>query len=174
MDMNSKTTAVLVIDVHRGLLRKSTSIYKAEDCLRNINLVIGQAHQASMLVFYIQHSDTKTLRKGSWDWQLHPDLNPVKQDYLIYKQHGNAINDTTLSDILRSKNISDLVITGLVTHACVRATCIGAQQLGDEVILVKHGHSNYSKQAAKLIDEWNLKLGALQIELSLTSEIKFN
>ena len=74
---------------------------------------------------------------------------------------------------MRSRNITILVVTGLVTHGCVRATCLGARQLGYKVVLVEDGHSNYSKQAARIIDEWNQKLSAENIELRPASEIGF-
>jgi nicotinamidase-related amidase len=173
MSMDPTHTALFVIDVQQGLFRKSTPIYKADDLLKNINTIIEHAHRDGVPVFYIQHSDLKTLRKGSQDWQLHPELHPLKTDYLIHKQHGNAFEGTNLGDILQSKNITNLVITGLVTHGCVRATCIGARQLGYEVILVMDGHSNYSKQAARLIDEWNQKLSAIKVKMQPTAGIRF-
>lgn len=174
MSMNPSHTAHLVIDVQRGLFRKSTPIYKADDLLENINLLIDRAHQGGVPVFYIQHSDSRALVKGSQDWQLHPELNPIHIDCIIHKQHGNAFEDTNLDKELQSKNITSLVITGLVTHGCVRATCLGARQLGYTVILIKDAHSSYSKEAGRLIEEWNQKLSAQQIELKSTSEIDFS
>jgi len=41
------------------------------------------------------------------------------------------------------------------------------------VILVRDGHSNYNKQAANLIEEWNQKLSTEMVELKSTSEIAF-
>jgi nicotinamidase-related amidase len=165
--------ALLVIDVQQGLFGKSTPIYKAEELLRNITSLIDGAHHGSVPVFYIQHSDLRSLVKGSPDWQLHSRLRPLATDCIIHKQHGNAFEGTMLEEALRSRNVTSLVITGLVTHGCVRATCIGALQLGYRVILVKDGHSNFSKQAAKLIEQWNQKLGAKKVELKSTSEIEF-
>jgi nicotinamidase-related amidase len=173
MVMNQNNFALLVIDVQQGLFRKSTSIYKAEELLENILLLIDHAHRNGVPVFYIQHSEPRILVKGSQDWQLHPRLQPLTTDYSIHKQHGNAFEETDLDKVLQSKNISNLVVTGLVTHGCVKATCIGAKQLGYRVILVKDGHSNYSEQAAQIIDKWNQTLAAQQFELRSTSEIEF-
>ena len=53
-----------------------------------------------------------------------------------------------------------MIVTGLVTHGCVKATCLGALALGYAVTLAADGHSSYSKEAAPLIEEWNRKLGA--------------
>ena len=67
-----------------------------------------------------------------------------------------------------------MVVTGLVTQGCVRATCLGAKKLGYKVILVSDGHSTYHKQAAHLIAEWNQKLSAGTVELQEAREIEFD
>ena len=167
-------SALLIIDVQHALFRKSTPIYKSEELLENINLLVACAHGEGVPVFYIQHSDNRSLVKGSQDWQLHPELHPQRIDNIIHKQHGNASEDTNLDELLKSKNISHLVVTGLVTHGCVKATCLGARQLGYGVTLVQDGHSSYSKEAARLIEEWNQKLNAQGCGLKLTSEIEFS
>jgi len=166
--------ALLIIDVQKGLFRKSTPIYKAEDLLRNIQTLVDRAHLAGAPVFYIQHSDQKALVMGSADWQLHAGLFPAEADIIIHKRHGNSFEDTTLEQELKSRDIDSLVIMGLVTHGCVRATCMGAKNLGYRVILVEDGHSSYSKQAAQLIEEWNQKLSNENVDLKLTRDIGFN
>jgi len=163
--------ALLVIDVQQGLFKKST--YKADQLLHNINTLLDRAHREGVPVFFIQHSGAKTLVRGSPDWQLHPQLHLLATDPIVHKQHGNAFEDTVLDQALKSGGITNVVVAGLVTHGCVRATCIGALQLGYRVTLVKDGHSSYSKQAARLIDEWNEKLSAMSVELKSTSEIEF-
>ena len=62
---------------------------------------------------------------------------------------------------------------GLVTHGCVRATCVDASQRGYQVTLVSDGHSNFHKQAAKVIEEWNQKLSDGVAQLKPTQEIDF-
>jgi len=169
---DQNNVALLVIDVQQGLFRKST--YKAEQLLDNINTLIDRAHRSGVPVFFIQHSGAKTLVKGSHDWELHPQLHRLATDPIVHKEHGNAFEDTVLNAALKSGQMTNVVVTGLVTHGCVRATCIGALQLGYRVTLVKDGHSSYSKQAAKLIEEWNQKLRVMNVELQSTSEIEFS
>jgi len=170
---DQRGTALLIIDVQRGLFVKSTPIYKADELLKNIGTLVDRAHRAGAPVFYVQHSDKRALVKGSDDWQLHPDLHPLDTDHIVHKQHGNAFEDTHLGQELKARNIGSLVVTGLVTHGCVKATCLGAKELGYRVILAQDGHSNFSKQAAKLVEEWNQKLSKAKIELRPTREIKF-
>ncbi len=157
--MSTKLTALLVIDLQHGLFRKSTPIYRAEPLLDAIDTLIGRARSAGALVIMVQHASDKVLPFGSPDWQLHPRLHPAEGDLIVYKQHGNAFEDTPLHAELAARGIGRLVLTGLVTHGCVKATCLGALALGYDVVLAEDGHSSYSKDAARLIDEWNRNLG---------------
>ncbi|HOU16235.1 MAG TPA: isochorismatase family cysteine hydrolase [Anaerolineae bacterium] len=170
---STQKTALLVIDVQEGLFKKSTPVYKAADLLENIIALVERAHESDVPVFYIQHSDARNLVKGSADWQLHAELHPQNRDYIIHKQHGNAFEDTPLEETLRSLHVDTVVVTGLVTHGCVKATCLGARELGYNVILVQDGHSSFSKDAADLIEKWHEKLSAKQVQVRPTAVITF-
>jgi nicotinamidase-related amidase len=95
---------------------------------------------------------------GSSDWQLHPRLRPSGDDLIVHKRHGNAFEDTPLHAELAGRNVGRVIVTGLVTHGCVKATCEGALALGYAVVLAADGHSSYSKDAARLIEESNRRL----------------
>lgn len=60
---------------------------------------------------------------------------------------------------LRRTRLGRLFVTGLVTHGCVRATVQGALQLGYEVIVASDAHSRYGKEAERLVEDWNRRLG---------------
>jgi nicotinamidase-related amidase len=62
----------------------------------------------------------------------------------------------------------------LVTHGCVKSSCQGAHELGYRVVLVADGHSSYSKDAARLIEEWNQTLSQATVELRLASQVEFS
>ena len=165
--------ALLVIDVQQGLFHKSHPIYKAGELLSNIISLVERAHQAGVPVFYIQHADSGDLALGTEGWKLHLRLQPQPEDILLSKQKSNSFEGTNLDEILKSKDIDRLVITGLVTHGCVKNGCLGAKQLGYKVTLVGDAHSNYSARAAELIEEWNRKLSLEGVELKPSSEITF-
>ena len=169
-----KDVALLVIDVQQGLFAKSMPIYQADDLLKNIGTLVDRAHRAQVPVFYVQHSSGKILVEGSDEWQLHPQLRPLKKDRIIQKHHGSAFQDTTLGEELEARRIKRLVIMGLVTHGCVRVTCEDASKRGYRVTLVSDGHSNFHKQAVRVIEEWNRKLGDGIVQLKSTQEIDFH
>lgn len=174
MAIEQVKTALLVIDVQQELFQKSTPIYQAEQLLQNIVNLINRAHRASAPVIYIQHSSDQHLVKGSAEWQLHPRLQPENRDYIVHKLAGNAFEGTNLGEVLQANTITHLVITGLVTHGCVKATCMGALELGYKVTLVKDAHSNYNAQAADLIEKWNTQLASKGAVVKAAAEVDFN
>ena len=157
--LDPSNTALLVIDVQNGLFSRPTPIYKAEELLENINSLSNQFAQTGGPVFFIQHSNQKLLQRDTENWQFHPDLKISEDDLVIHKTHGNALEDTELKDQLDARGIKNLLITGLVTNGCVKATSIGGHDLGYRVVLVEDGHSTYIKTAARLIKDWNRTLG---------------
>lgn len=166
-------TALLVIDVQQGLFGKGTPIHRAEELLANIGMLVERAQGAGVPVVYIQHNDKLGLVKNSPEWRLHEHLRPTGADYIVHKQHPNAFEDTSLTDVLQRLGVSRLAVCGLVTHGCVRATCVGALKLGYNVTLAADAHSSYSSQAAELIETWNAKLAALGAAVKPAAEILF-
>jgi len=172
-DEESEINALLVIDVQKGLFNKTIPIFKSDVLLRNITKLVEKAHENHVPVIYIQHSNDSFLAYGSDGWQLHAGIKPTDKDFLIHKKHGNAFEETSLGNLLQSQSVNSLVITGLVTHGCVKATSLGALELGYQVTLVEDGHSNYSKDAPDLIEKWNQKLSENGVVVKSAEEIKF-
>jgi len=168
-----RRAALLIVDVQNGLFRRATPIYRADELLTNINVLVDRAHRAGAPVFYVQHSGGTFLAEGSDGWRLHPRLVPQAGDTIVHKRRVNAFDGTGLARQMASRDVKTVVITGLVTHACVRATCRGAKDLGYRVILVRDGHSNSSKHAAEVIERWNQRLAAGTVELCAALETTF-
>jgi nicotinamidase-related amidase len=165
--------ALLVIDVQQGLFEKSTPIYQAKKFLENLNTLINRARQQGVPVFFIQHSNEKILIKGSDAWQLHPQIQPLPNEVIIHKLHGDAFIETSLDDELQQRGVGIVFISGLVTHGCVRATSQGALQHGYTVVLVRDAHSSFSKDAPKLIEKWNHALHEKGVALIATENVNF-
>ena len=140
-------TALLVIDVQQGLFTRPTPIFHEKEFLGNLSILIARARRAGVPVIFIQHANENTLVRDTPEWQLHPQIMPLPGEPIIHKLQGNAFLDTNLADVLREKQASHLVLCGLVTHGCVKSTCLGAVELGYRVTLVQDGHSSFSQDA---------------------------
>jgi len=89
----------------------------------------------------------------------------------IQKFHGNAFLETDLENILREKNIIEIVVCGLVSHGCVKATCLSGLKLGFQTALLKNGHTNWDKNAEikkKLVENELVEKGVEVIENKCT------
>ncbi|HAR61904.1 MAG: cysteine hydrolase [Candidatus Margulisiibacteriota bacterium] len=171
MDLKKKNTALLIIDVQIGLFRKKTPIYSELELLKNITTLITRSRTANIPIIFVQHSNKSRLIEDSDDWQIHPQLACQSSDVFIRKQHGSAFEETSLQNELDQKQISTLVITGIVTHGCVRATCYDAIKLGYEVVLAQDAHSGFNQDDGVYIEEWNAKFAAENIVLMPTESI---
>ena len=167
------SAALLVIDVQKEQFAASSPVYHADDLLKNINLLISKARQEDVPVFYVQHSADSYLKYGSDGWQLHPQIQPIAGEPIIHKRHPNSFEDTNLKDELTKRNVKTLVVTGLVSHGCVKATCLGALKEGYQVVLVSDAHSNFSKDALGMIEKWNQELGNKGVLVINTKSVSF-
>ena len=64
----------------------------------------------------------------------------------LSKHRYSAFFETPLAQLLRSLSVSHVVIGGVNTHACVRATAIDAYQLDFRVILASDTIASYDDE----------------------------
>ena len=92
------------------------------------------------------------------DW---PDgLEPADGEYVISKQYPSAFFGTSLAATLTASGVDTLIITGLTTSGCIRATCIDAVSNGFIPIIVADacGDRHPGPHEANLFD-MNAKYG---------------
>jgi len=170
---DTKRAALLVIDVQNGLFRASTRVFNEKQFLENVNALITRAHAAGAPVFMIQHSADRFLVEGTDDWLVQPDVVRDQREIPVHKKHGDSFEGTDLGEHLARLGIRHVVVSGMVTHGCVKNTVLGALKRGYQVTLVKDAHTSYSKDAAQFVREWNEKLEQKGAGLRAASEVVF-
>lgn len=87
-------------------------------------------------------------------------LVPNKKDIVINKQYPSAFFGTSLSSTLTALGIDTVILTGLTTSGCVRASCVDACSYGFRPIIVKEacGDRHEGPHEANLFD-MNAKYG---------------
>lgn len=164
-------TVLLVIDFQRGLFKKQNKIFNEDRLIKNINILIKQCRQKKIPIIFIRHTNNSFLQENSEDWQIHPRIEVEKRDLCFNKKHSSLFKEKKILKELETMEIKNLIITGLVTHGCVKAACIDAKRLGYGVTLVKDGHSNFNNKAEELINEWNIKLSNEGVIVLPTSDV---
>jgi len=108
-------------------------------CHRNKIPVIytQEAHRAEKVDFglELQGDEPEHCLEGSKGIEIISDLAMQPGDFLIVKRRYSSFFATDLDLLLRGLDVDLLVITGVATDVCVRATAQDAQQLNYRVIV---------------------------------------
>lgn len=105
-------------------------------------------------VFRQRLPDLNILQAGS-DWvKIHPCLERQETEFIIEKQWPSAFFHTDLGTRITADDVDFLVVTGLTTSGCVRATAVDGLQ-HNYPVFVPHqacGDRNQSAHQASLHD----------------------
>src|SRR5690606_12966841 len=68
---------------------------------------------------------------------IHEAVQPLEHERVIVKQFANSVLQTGLASQLKEKDITKIVVAGMMTHTCIDATVRAAVDLGYETTLVE-------------------------------------
>jgi nicotinamidase/pyrazinamidase len=163
------STALLVLDVQNDFADPDGSLYvrDAESVIDVANAEIEAARAAGALVVYTQDwhpPDTPHFAKdggtwpvhcvgGTWGAELHPRLTAVDgarvrkgtggedgySGFTVADPVSRETHPTGLDGLLQKRGIERVVVLGLATDYCVKATALDAVALGYAPTLVADG-----------------------------------
>jgi nicotinamidase-related amidase len=144
--------AVLVVDMQRDFIDEGAPIEcpGARAIVRHILDLTAKARRKDVPVIYTQeahraakvdfgleldYEEPEHCLEGSPGVELLPALRPQRGDHLIVKRRYSAFFATDLDLLLRGLAVDTLILTGVATDVCVRATAQDAQQLNYRVVV---------------------------------------
>lgn len=146
-------TTLIVIDMQNDFL-KGTSVYSAEmlddSLVENVGLLIDTCRARNIPIIYTQHSilsDKSNAERGepiedracivdTHGWEIIDRVKPHEGDVVVRKDKYDAFVDTNINTILKNKSIEHVILCGVLTNNCVRATAEGAHYKGYRVSIV--------------------------------------
>lgn len=176
--MSNTDTALLVIDLQRGLLDAGTPPHDRDAVLGRVAGILARARAEGVPVFHVQHDggpgdDIERLTPG---WEIHPAVAPREGEPVVEKDRCSAFHGTTLDRVLRARGITRLVVAGMQTEYCIDTNCRDAHGLGYEVVLVKDGHTTFDSpvvSAAQIVAHHNRTLNGSFVDLVEAAAVKF-
>jgi maleamate amidohydrolase len=165
--------ALLVIDFVQAYLVKTSPLYAAVESARDAAIVLLTAARKATIpvvhttveyepggrnggVFYRKLPALSCFERG-----LHPELaafapglEPASNETVIVKQYASAFFGTTLASTLTSMQIDTLLIAGLSTSGCVRASAVDCCQHGFIPLVIRDavGDRSAGPHEANLFD----------------------
>lgn len=126
--------ALLVIDVQNEYFTGRLPVTHPAGSLENIGKAMDAASANCISVIVVQHTvtvpDRPVFRKGSPEWELHPEVAHRSFDLLVEKTLPGSFTGTNLEEWLREKDIGTVVISGYMTQMCCDTTARQAFHLG--------------------------------------------
>jgi nicotinamidase-related amidase len=142
-------SALLVIDVQRGLFDDEPRPFEADAVIARINSLTARARSTGTPVVFVHHERASgSLQFASESWQLEPHLVVRDGDTTLRKTTPDSFLRTELSGLLAKWGTEQVVICGYATEFCVDTTTRRAAALGFPVVLVADAHTTHDKTHA--------------------------
>lgn len=126
--------ALLVIDVQNEYFTGKLPVTHPAGSLEKIGRAMDAALARGIPVIVVQHTvtapDRPVFRKGTPEWDIHPEVAKRPHDLLIEKTLPGSFTGTNLEEWLKEKEIGTLVISGYMTQMCCDTTARQAFHLG--------------------------------------------
>lgn len=168
VEFSVKDSALLIVDMLNDFLTEGgvMKMDGAEIIYKPIQDLLYKARSKGIPVIFINdcHRENKYdsefdkrpehCIEGSWGGQLIKELESQPSDYIVKKRRYSGFYQTDLQLILNELNIKNVIITGVMTNICVRATAHDAFFLGYNVIVPEDCcmASSDREQASTLFD----------------------
>jgi maleamate amidohydrolase len=163
--------ALILVDFVEAYFAKDSALYAAveaelasalriRDAARAAGIpviytnVVYQKNGADGGVFYSKVPALEAFVAGNPLGRWPEGLEPADDELVISKQYPSAFFGTSLAETLKAKGIDTLIITGVTTSGCVRATCVDAMSYGFIPIVVADacGDRHAAPHEANLFD----------------------
>ena len=163
MDLDARTTALVVIDLQRGIVSRDTKPHSAADVvarcarmasrfreLRGTVVLVNVAYSADDGDRLTPMTDAPPPVSGPLppDWgELVPELERSPNDILITKHQWGAFYGTELDLQLRRRNVRSIVIGGIATNFGVESTARDAWERNYQIYFAEDAMAGMSAEA---------------------------
>jgi len=143
---------LLIIDCQNDFI-KGHSSYECKmldtRLIGRIKKLLSFAREQNLPVIYTQHSiksdksnvefgepeDVRACIIGTPGWKIISELEPQKGERVVRKDKYDAFVNTRLEKILKDLKIDTVILAGVLTNNCVRATAEGAHYRNFKIII---------------------------------------
>jgi nicotinamidase-related amidase len=136
--LQAKTTALVVIDFQNEYFSGKLPVPDGGSALEQAKKLVAFADSHDMEVIHVRHiapAGSPVFAEGSDGAKIVDGIQPGKNHTLLTKNQVSVFASTDIDARLRKRGIKTLIVSGLMTHACIAAAAREAAPLGYEVIV---------------------------------------
>ena len=161
-ELNKNSTAIVVIDLQKGIVSMPTEPYSVEVIVNNAASLVKAFRRHNLPVFLVHVGSSPDLMDGlrpktdqtmqsnlpmGADWmEFIPELEQNKTDFIITKRQWGAFYGTELDLQLRRRKIETIVLCGISTNIGVESTARFAYEYGYQQIFIEDACGARSKE----------------------------
>ncbi len=159
INFSLRNSALLVLDMQEYFLQPDSHAYipSAEAILPGIQALIQAYHGQDLPIFFTRHLNTPADSglMGRWWQELIQADNPrseitpkldISKGMVVQKSQYDAFYRTSLEEHLQKTHVSQVVISGVMTHLCCETTARSAFTRGFEVFFLIDGTATYNAE----------------------------
>jgi nicotinamidase-related amidase len=165
---NSPTTALLIMDMQRGVVPR---IPGADALAVSLAATIEGARDAGVMIIFVaagylpghpeigprstmtQLKETNAFVIGDPATELAEPLAALTGDVIVTKKRFSAFSGSELETILRAHNITRLACAGIVTSGVVLSTVREASDRDYELVVLSDGCLDYDAEVHRVLTE---------------------
>ena len=184
-----KSIALIVVDMTKGFVDPNSPLgFECNDLIESNQRLIDIFREKDLPIFftttiYSKDSEATIFRKkipdlnilsNDSEWvEFTSKIKPKSSEFIIEKKYASAFFNTNLYSELNLMGIDTVVITGVTTSGCVRATAVDGLQNNFVTIVVEDcvGDRNLNSHEVNLHD-LNAKYADIVSSRDLITEIK--
>jgi nicotinamidase-related amidase len=177
-------TAILFVDPYNDFLAEGGKLWTrvaltkaATNLHENLRAVMSMARQVKLPIYIVPHHRYETgdlaglqhptpyqlaseqgliFGKGTWGGEWFPEFAPQPGDIVVKEHWGSSgFANTDLDFLLKQKNITHVILIGLVANTCIEATGRFASELGYHVTLVRDATAAFTDEGMHAAHDLN-------------------
>jgi len=185
-----RNPALVLVDFADAYFDRSCNLYAGvENALASALRIRDAAHEAGILVvltevryqaggldggrFFEKAKPLKAFLPGQKTAAFAKGLVPRPNELIVTKQYPSAFFGTSLASTLTAASIDSVILTGLTTSGCVRASCVDSMSYGFRTSVVREacGDRHPRPHEANLFD-MNAKYADVVSEQEIVAFLK--
>ena len=178
-----KRSVLLIVDMEYGFLDSKSPLFVnlGFEIVTNIKKILNIYREKKLQIIFVKREHRKSgididktrveifkkskglILENDKSSEIIDDLKPLKDEIIVIKRRWSSFFGTELDMLLRRLNIKNLIVTGIQTPNCIRATVYDALSLDYNVIVISDATASKSEKIQKnnLFDIENLGVDVL-------------
>ncbi len=192
-----KRSVLLIVDMEYGFLDSKSPLFVnlGFEIVTNIKKILNIYREKKLQIIFVKREHRKSgididktrveifkkskglILENDKSSEIIDDLKPLKDEIIVIKRRWSSFFGTELDMLLRRLNIKNLIVTGIQTPNCIRATVYDALSLDYNVIVISDATASKSEKIQKnnLFDIENLGVDILTTDelIDILERFKF-